>query len=87
MSSAYYKYLTEQTVSIDESMVPCFGKHGSKRFTRNKSVKFGHAFWIAATPLRYAIQFYYYIGKDENFDPTRGLCGSVVSKLAGSLPK
>lgn len=55
MSSAYYKYLTEQTVSIDESMVPCFGKHGSKRFTRNKSVKFGHTFWIAATPLRYAI--------------------------------
>ena len=42
-------------VSIDESMVSCFGIHGSKRFMRNNSAKFGHKFWVAATPLGYAI--------------------------------
>ena len=54
---------------------------------RNKPIKFGYKFWVAATPLGYAIQFYPYMGKDDNYDPNLGLGGSVVAKLADSLPE
>ena len=43
------QYLPEQT-SIDESMVSYFGRHGCKRFMRNKPIKFGYKIWIASTP-------------------------------------
>ena len=80
-------YLPEQTVSVDESMVPYFGRHGCKQYMKNKPVKFGYKFWVAASPLGYAIQFYPYMGKDDNYDSTLGLGGSVVAKLAESLPQ
>ena len=66
-------YLPEQSVSIDESMVPYFGRHGCKQHMRNKPVKFGYKFWVAATPLGYAIWFYPCAGKDENYDSNLGL--------------
>ena len=52
---------------------------------RNKPVKFSYKFWVAATPLGYAIQFYPYAGKDENYDSNLGLGGSVVATLAEKL--
>ena len=79
-------YLPEQSVSIDEFMVPYFGRHGCKHYMRNKPVKFGSKFWVAATPLGYAIQFYQYAGKDENYDLNLGLGGSVFATSAEKLP-
>ena len=79
------KYLPEQLVSIDESMVPYFGHHGCKQYMRNKPVKSGYKCWVAATPLGYVIQFYSYAGKDENYDSDLGLSGSVVAILAEKL--
>ena len=79
-------YLPEQSVSTDKSMVPYFGHHGCKQYMRNKPVKFGYTFWVVATPLGYAIQFYPYTGKDENSDSNLGLGGSVVATLAEKLP-
>ena len=79
-------YLPEQLVSIDESMVPYFGRHGCKQYMRNKPVKSCYKFCVAATPVGYAIQFYPYAGKDENYDSSLGLGGSVVATLAEKLP-
>ena len=79
-------YLPEQSVSIDESMVPYVGRHGCKQYMRNKPVKFGYKFWVAATLLGYAIQFYSYPGKIENFDSSLGLGGCVFATLAEKLP-
>ena len=53
---------------------------------RNKPAKFGYKFWVAATLLGYAIQFYPYTGKDENYDSNLGLGDSVVVTLAEKLP-
>ena len=53
---------------------------------RNKPVKFGCKFWVAATPLSYAIQFYLYSGKNENHDSNLGHGGSVAATLAEKLP-
>ena len=79
-------YLPEQSVSIDESMVPYFGRHGCKQYERNKPVKFGYKFWVTATPLSYAIQFNSYAGKDENYEFSLGLSASVAATLAEKLP-
>ena len=78
-------YLPEQSVKIDESMVPYFGRHGCKQCMRNKPIICGHKFWLAATQLGYTIQFYPYAGKDENYDSNLGLSGSVVTTLAEKL--
>ena len=79
-------YLPEQSVKIVESMVPYFGRHGSKQYMRNKPVKFAYKFWVAATLLGYAIQFYPYAGMDENYDSNVGLGGSLVATLVEKLP-
>ena len=79
-------YLPQQSVSINESMVPYFGRHGCKQYMRNKSVKFGKNIWVAATPLGYAIQFYPDAGKNENYYSNLGPGGSVVATLAEKLP-
>ena len=79
-------YLPEQSIKIHESIVPSFGRHGCKQYMRNKPVKFGYKFWAVATPLGYAIQFYPYAGKDENYYSNLGLGGSLVATLAEKLP-
>ena len=78
--------MPEQSVSIDESMVPYFGRHGCKQYMRNKPVKFDYTFGLAATLLGNAIQFYPYAGQDENYDSNLGTVGSVVTSLAEKLP-
>ena len=78
------QYLPDEAVSIDKFVVPYFGTNGCKQFMKNKPVNFGCKFWVAATTLGYAIRFLPYMGKDENYDLT--LDGSILSKLAGSLP-
>ena len=78
-------YLPEQTVSIDESIVPYFGGHGCKPFMKNKPAKFQYKIWVAANPLGYDIEFYPYIDKDDIFNPGFGLGGSVVDKLTDQI--
>ena len=84
--SCLQNFIPEKNVSIDESMVPYYGRHGCKQYIQNKPVKFGYKLWVAATPLGYAIQFYPYDGKDDNYNKDIGLGGSVVMTLMSKLP-
>ena len=83
-------YQPIQHVSVEESMVPHFGKHGAKQYIHGKSIKFGFKFWAMATPLGYCIQFRPYVGKDsilqeyENIGP--GLVALIVANLVSKLP-
>ena len=78
-------YRPTQHVSVDESMVPYFGKHGSKQDIHDKSIKFGFKLWVMATPLGYCIQFCPYAGKDSIMQEYEniglGLGPSVVAKV------
>jgi hypothetical protein len=76
----------EQTISIDESMIPYYGKHGAKQYIHGKPIKFGYKMWVAATRLGYVINFYPYQGAGMT-DKNLGLGGSVVSYLTKDLPK
>jgi hypothetical protein len=47
-------------LSIDESIVPYFGKHSAKMFMRMKPIRIGYKLWILAGPdgYPYAVQIY-----------------------------
>ena len=83
-------YIPEQHVSVDESMVPYFGKHGAKQYIHGKPIKFGYKMWVMAKPLGYCIQFRPYAGKDAAFteygDIGLGLGAAVVAHLLKMLP-
>ena len=44
----------EQNLSIDESMIPCYGKNSLKQHIKRKPIRFGYKQWIITTPLGYA---------------------------------
>ena len=63
---AYYR--PEQHLSVDELMVPYFGKHGAKQYIHGKPIKFGYKLWVLEKPLGYCVQFRPYAGKDTQLD-------------------
>ena len=79
-------FIPEKNISIDELMVPYYGRHGCKQYIQNKPVKFGYKLWVAATTLSYSRPFYPYAGKDGNYNKDIGLGGSVVMILISKLP-
>ena len=44
-------------MSIDEAMIPYFGKHSTKQFIRGKPIRFGYKMWVLTTPLGYVLLF------------------------------
>jgi DNA excision repair protein ERCC-6 len=83
------KFLAEfpydQHLSIDESMVPYYGRHSAKQFIRGKPIRFGFKVWSLNTPLGYCVQMDPYQGAGVT-DTQLGLGGSVVVKLVNALP-
>jgi Transposase IS4 len=76
-----------QNLSIDETMVPYFGRHSAKQFIRNKPVRFGHKVWSLATPSGYVAQFDPYVGASATIDRHElGLGPGVVLNLITCLP-
>lgn len=72
-------------LSIDESMVPYYGKHGAKQHIHGKPIRFGYKVWILTTRLGYVIQGEPYQGKgNTKYIPELGLGGSVVIDLFSS---
>ena len=65
-------------VSIDESMIPYFGRHPTKQFIRGKPLRWGYKAWVAADPRGYAYNIDVYQGKrsgQHNSHATYGLGG------------
>ena len=47
----------EKNLSIDEQMVPYFGKHSAKMFIRGKPIRFGYKNWVLASSDGYPYKF------------------------------
>lgn len=80
----------QEKLSIDESMVPYFGKHGSKQFLKGKPIRYGYKMWCLCEPLGYLMQFEPYQGakKGEKKIPSSlGVGGTVVLNLLEKLPR
>ena len=83
-------YRPEQHLSVDESMVPYFGKHGAKQYIHGKPIKFGYKLSVLAKPLGYCVQFWPYAGKDTQLDIYDdiglGVGGAAVAHLLKCIP-
>jgi len=87
MNERFLCYFPQQaSLSIDESMVPYYGRHGMKQFIRGKPIRFGYKVWSLNTTLGYCIQFEPYQGAGVT-DSSLGLGGSVIVDLMAELPE
>lgn len=81
-------YPKEQQLSIDESTVPYYRRHGCKQFIKGKPIRYGYKVWCLNTKFGYLFQFEAYQGAGtvEYIDD---LCmgGSVVMDLISELPQ
>ena len=83
-------FLKERNLSIDESMIPYYGRHGAKQFIRGKQIRFGYKMWALTTTLGYVLQFEPYQGERARQAPDMnhlGMGGAVVVDLLSELQK
>ena len=83
----YFEFLKTQNLSIDESMVPYYGRHSAKQFIRGKPICFGYKMWVLTTALGYVVQFEPYQGAQGGQTQYEGLGmgGPVVMDLISEL--
>lgn len=72
-------------ISIDEQMVPYFGRHSAKMFIKGKPVRFGFKIWCMCSAGGYMFQFQPYGGKSEKTRPL-GLGAQVVLDFVNLIP-
>lgn len=74
-------------LSIDEQMVPYFGRHSCKMFIRGKPVRFGFKLWCICSSDGYLYQFIPYAGANPNKEKSAlGMGGQVVVDLLSIVP-
>lgn len=78
----------EEHHSVDESMVPYYGRHPTKQFIRGKPIRWGYKLWTATNRLGYIEWFEPYQGAktklSENYKDF-GLGASVVLQFVDTL--
>lgn len=65
-------------LSIDESMVKYFGRHGSKQFMKGKPCRFGYKNWMLSSSNGYCYNFDVYCGRNKSNDDDHLPLGSKV---------
>lgn len=83
---------TRQNLSIDESMIPYYGRHSSKQRMQGKPIRVGYKMWVMSTPEGYVVQFDPYQGTKngqsmKSTPTTWGLGEHVVLDLISELPE
>ncbi len=93
MNQRFLKHLANfKNLSVDEAMLPYFGKNNSKQRIQNKPVRVGYKMWVLAEESGYVVQFDPYQGA-KSTGPTRssptswGLGEKVVLELLEVLPQ
>ncbi|XP_030763273.1 piggyBac transposable element-derived protein 2-like [Sitophilus oryzae] len=71
----------EEHISIDESMIPYYGKHYAKQYIKGKPIRFGYKNWALCTRTGYCVTFDIYTGKSDARENKFGLGGDVVLTL------
>ena len=83
----YFEFLKTQNPSIDESMVPYYGRQSAKQFICGKPIRFGYKMSVITTTLGYVVQIELYQGAQvqQTQYEGRGMGGSVVMDLISEL--
>ncbi|KAK9692978.1 Transposase IS4 [Popillia japonica] len=71
----------EENISIDESMIPYYGKHYAKQYIGGKSIRFGFKNWACCRSSGYLLSFDIYTGKGNNKNRAFGILGDTVISL------
>ncbi|KAI4467745.1 transposase is4 [Holotrichia oblita] len=71
----------QEHLSIDEIMVPYYGKHYAKQYIRGKPIRFGFKNWALCTNEGYMVGFDIYIGKNSSLEKHFGVGGDIVLAL------
>lgn len=78
----------EENHSIDEAMIPYYGRHPCKQFIRGKPIRWGYKFWVGTLRLGYILWFSPYQGASNTL-PNKykelGLGSSVILSYADVL--
>lgn len=68
-------------LSIDEEMVPYFGRHSCKMYIKGKPIRFGFKLWCLCSSNGYLYKFIPYGGKTSTYQNELGLGENVVLDL------
>ena len=68
-------------LSVDEQMVPYFGRHSCKMYMHGKPVRFGFKIGCLCSSDKYLFHFLSCAGRNDSFDSELGLGASVVMQL------
>jgi len=71
--------------SVDESIIPYFGKHGTKQFIRGKPIRFGFKLWCLTSKDGYLVHAEPYCGSHTDL-PTTGM-GQGSDVVLGLIEK
>ncbi|XP_054259672.1 piggyBac transposable element-derived protein 2-like [Macrosteles quadrilineatus] len=71
----------DENLSVDESMIPYYGRHYAKQFIRGKPIRFGFKNKALCSSSGYLVAFDIYTGKDTDRLDKFGLRGDVVMRL------
>lgn len=72
----------DEHLSVDESMIPYYGRHFAKQYIKGKPIRFGFKNWALCSSSGYMYAFDVYVGKTGNEVHTElGAGGDVVVKL------
>ena len=67
LNSALSQYeISHKFLSVDESMVPYYGRHSCKMFIRGKPIRFGYKIWCLCGENGYPYHLSIYTGKSDN---------------------
>ena len=67
LNSSLIKFgIFHSQLSIDESMVPYYGRHSAKMFIRGKPIRFGYKIWSLCSADGYPYHLQIYRGKEPN---------------------
>lgn len=72
-------------LSIDEEMVPYFGRHNCKMFIRGKPIRFGFELWCMCSDTGYLFEAIPYAGVATPYNKQVGLGASVILELLRSV--
>ena len=77
-------YLDEH-LSVDESMIPYYGRHYAKQYIRGKPIRFGFKNWAICSSTGYMYGFDIYAGKQDGSHYEFGLGGDVILGLLDQI--
>jgi hypothetical protein len=68
LNKAGHRFVDEGQFSVDEVMIPYFGRHSSKQFIHGKLIQYGYKVWALCTSGGSRVWFEPYCGRDTRVE-------------------